>query len=114
MPHYEGRWLALFEDVDVVLCPAMPTPAFPHDHTPMATRELDIDGQNRSYFDQLAWVGPVTLNGLLATTTPIRRTDTGLPIGVRIIDGFLDDRTTIAFADMVEREFGGFTPPPML
>jgi hypothetical protein len=25
-----------------------------------------------------------------------------------------DDRTTIAFAGMVEREFGGFMPPPML
>jgi amidase len=109
-----GRWLALFEDVDVVLCPAMPTPAFPHDHTPMTKRALDIDGQNRSYFDQLTWAGPATLNGLPATTAPIGRTDTGLPIGVQIIGGFLDDRTTIAFAGMVEREFGGFTPPPML
>jgi amidase len=70
-------------------------------------------GQKRSYFDQLAWAGPATLNGLLVTTAPIRRTDTRLPTGVPIIDGFLDDRTTIAFAGMVEREFGGFTPPPM-
>jgi len=108
-----GRWLALFEDVDVVLCPAMPTPAFLHDHTPMATRELDIDGQKRSYFDQLAWAGPATLNGLPATTAPIGRTDNGLPIGVQIIGGFLDDRTTIAFAGMIEREFGSFAPPPM-
>jgi amidase len=95
------------------LCPAMPTPAFPHDHTPMATRELDIDGQKRSYFYQLAWAAPATLNGLPATTAPIGRTDSGLPIGVQIIGGFLDDRTTIAFAGMVEREFGSFTPPPM-
>ncbi|MBV8120590.1 MAG: amidase [Alphaproteobacteria bacterium] len=109
-----GRWLALFDDVDVVMCPAMPTPAFPHDHTPMAARELDIDGQKRSYFDQLAWAGPATLNGLPATTAPIGRTETGLPIGLQIIGGYLDDRTTIAFAGMVEREFGGFTPPPML
>ena len=109
-----GRWLALFEDVDVVLCPAMPTPAFLHDHTPMATRELDIDGRKRSYFDQLAWAGPATLNGLPATTAPIGRTETGLPIGVQIIGGYLNDHTTIAFAGMIEREFGGFTPPPML
>jgi amidase len=109
-----GRWLALFEDVDVVLCPAMPTPAFPHDHTPMAARQLDIDGQKRSYFDQLAWAGPATLNGLPATTAPIGCTETGLPIGAQIIGGYLDDHTTIAFAGMIEREFGGFTPPPML
>src|SRR6516164_11047299 len=98
-----GCWLALFDDVDVVLCPAMPTPAFPHDHMPMATRELAIDERKRSYSDQLAWAGPATLNGLPATTAPIGRTDTGLPIGVQIIGGFLDDRTTIAFAGMIER-----------
>jgi hypothetical protein len=32
--------------------------------------------------------------------------------GRRCIGGFLDDRTTIAFAGLIEREFGGFTPPP--
>ena len=73
-----------------------------------------IDGRKRSYFDQLAWAGPATLNGLSATTVPIGYAETGLPIGVQIIGGDLNDRTTIAFAGMVEREFGGFTPPPML
>jgi len=38
-----ARWLALFEDVDVVLCPPMPTVAFPHDHSPQFARQLDID-----------------------------------------------------------------------
>src|ERR1700730_9028842 len=109
-----GRWLALFEDVDVVLCPAIASPPFLHDHTPMATRELDIDGRKRSYFDQLAWAGPATLNGLPATTAPIGRTETGLPVGAQIIGGYMEDRTTIAFAEMIEREFGGFSPPPML
>jgi amidase len=36
-----------------------------------------------------------------------------LPIGVQILGGYLEDRTTIAFAGMIEREFGGFTPPPI-
>jgi amidase len=72
------------------------------------------NGRKRSYFDQLAWAGPATLNGLPATTAPIGRTETELPIGVQTIGGYLNDRTTIAFAEMIEREFGGFTPPPML
>ena len=55
--------------------------------------------------------GIATLNGLPATTTPIGRTDAGLPIGMQVIGGFLGDRTTLAFAGLVEREFGGFTPP---
>ena len=45
---------------------------------------------------------------------PIGHSDNGLPIGVQIIGGFLEDRTTIAFAGLVEGQFGGFTPPPGL
>jgi Asp-tRNA(Asn)/Glu-tRNA(Gln) amidotransferase A subunit family amidase len=30
-----ARWQALFQDVDVLICPPMPTPAFPHDHSPV-------------------------------------------------------------------------------
>lgn len=37
-----------------------------------------------------------------------------LPIGVQIIGGYLDDRTTMALAGLIEREFGGFTAPPGL
>jgi amidase len=106
-----GRWQALFQEVDVVLCPPMPTTAFPHDHSPRFTRKLDVDGNEIPYFDQSAWAGIATLNGLPATTMPIGHDDGGLPIGMQIIGGYLNDRTTIAFAGMIEREFGGFTPP---
>jgi amidase len=108
-----ARWQALFEDVDVVLCPTMPTAAFPHDHGPRPKRQLDIDGEKVPYGDQTAWIGVATLTGLPATAAPIGRSDSGLPIGVQIIGGYLDDRTTIAFAGLIEREFGGFVPPPI-
>jgi amidase len=64
------------------------------------------------YNDQSVWAGPAILTGLPATTIPIGRTDTGLPIGVQIIGNYLEDRTTITFAGLIEREFGGFTSPP--
>jgi amidase len=108
-----ARWLALFQEVDVVLCPPMPTVAFPHDHSPQFARTLDIDGAKVPYNDQSVWAGIATLNGLPATTMPIGHTDTGLPIGVQIIGGYLEDRTTIAFAGLIEREFGGFVAPPI-
>ena len=53
-----------------------------------------------------------TAPGLPATAAPIDRSDTGLPIGVQIVGPYLEDRTTIAFAKLMEREFGGFVPPP--
>jgi amidase len=107
-----ARWLALFQEVDIVLCPPMPTVAFPHDHSPRYARKLDIDGTQVPYFDQSVWAGIATLNGLPATTAPIGHSDNGLPIGVQIVGGYLEDYTTIAFAGLIEREFGGFGPPP--
>ena len=110
-----ARWQALFEDVDVVLCPCMPTPAFPHDHSkPQYRRQIDIDGKKVPYDDQIVWAGIATLTGLPATAAPIGRSEAGLPVGAQIIGGFLEDRTTIGFAGLVEREFGGFVPPPNL
>jgi amidase len=110
-----AAWQTLFEDVDVVVCPPMPTVAFPHDHSsPSWTRQLDIDGKKTPYDNQIAWAGIATSNGLPATTMPIGHSDNGLPIGVQIIGSYLDDNTTITFAGLVEREFGGFTPPPNL
>ena len=109
-----GRWLALFKEVDIVLCPLMPSVAFPHDHSPQYARKLDIDRTKVPYNDQSVWAGIATLNGLPATTAPIGRSDDGLPIGVQIVGGYFEDRTTIAFAELMEREFGGFSPPPNL
>jgi amidase len=70
------------------------------------------DGKDYPYFDQLVWSELATTLGLPATVAPIGRSETGLPIGVQIIGPHLEDRTTLAFAALIEREFGGFTPPP--
>jgi amidase len=53
-----------------------------------------------------------TVAGLPATVAPIDRSDGGLPIGVQIIGPYLEDRTTIRFAELIEHEFGGFVAPP--
>jgi amidase len=58
------------------------------------------------------WATIAILNGLPATTLPIGKSPEGLPIGAPLIGGFLQDRTTIALAGMIERKFGGFSAPP--
>jgi len=106
------QWRALFKEWDVVLCPPAVTPAFPHDHNrDQNSRHIEIDGKPYPYRDQSIWPGIATAPGLPATVAPIDRGDSPLPVGVQIVGPYLEDRTTIAFASLIEREFGGFTPP---
>jgi amidase len=107
------QWRALFKEWDVVLCPPAVTPAFPHDHQPdQNRREIEIDGKGYPYRDQSVWPSIATTPGLPATVAPVERSKAGLPIGVQIVGPYLEDRTTIAFAGLLEQEFGGFVPPP--
>jgi amidase len=107
------QWRELAKSFDVVLCPASPTLAFPHDHRrDQEKRRLNIDGKEIRYRNQMVWSSMATVLGLPATVAPIGHSAKGLPIGVQIIGPYLEDRTTIAFAGLVEREFGGFVPPP--
>jgi amidase len=107
------QWHALFREWDVVLCPPMATPAFPHDHSaPLSARRIEIDGKQYPYFDQLVWPEIATTPGLPATAAPIGLSESGLPIGVQIVGPYLEDLTPLAFAALLEREFGGFVPPP--
>ena len=109
----QQQWRAFFREWDVVIYPAAAIPAFPHDHSePIEARHLDIDGNAYPYYDVcFIWADPASTCGLPATAAPIDRSSAGLPIGVQIIGPYLEDRTTIAFAELLEREFGGFVPP---
>jgi amidase len=108
-----AQWRELFGTFDAVICPVMPTPAYPHDHSPeQETRRIDIDGKDYVYPDQLAWPGIATLPGLPATAIPIGLSPDGLPVGVQIVGPWLEDRTPLKLAELIEREFGGFVRPP--
>lgn len=107
------QWAALFADFDVVLAPAHGSLAFEHNADPdMAARRIVVNGEAAAYFAHLAWAGLATFPHLPATAAPIGISSGGLPIGIQIIGPYLEDRTPIAFAGMLEREFGGFVAPP--
>ncbi len=108
-----AQWRELFKGFDAVICPIMPTPAYPHDHSEdQEKRRINIDGKDYVYPDQLAWPGIATLPGLPATAIPIGFSAEGLPVGVQIVGPWLEDRTPLKLAELIEREFGGFVPPP--
>jgi len=102
------QWAQLFEAYDVVLAAPFGTTALPHHEGPdEGERQLTIDGKPARYGRQITWAAIAGLANLPATAAPIGRTAAGLPLGVQIIGPEYEDRTTIAVAGMIEREWGG-------
>ena len=106
-----GQWRVFFREFDAVLCPIMPAPAFLQDHRPdQNVRRIVVDGKEYPYVDQLVWPGVATCPGLPSTSIPLGLAD-GLPVGAQIVGPWLEDRTTLKLAELIEQAFGGFVPP---
>jgi amidase len=111
--HMRMQWAEFFREYDLLLCPAASTAAFPHDHEgDRTTRTIVVNGKRVLGVDQLFWAGYSCLVYLPATVAPIGLTPQGLPVGVQIVGPQYGDRTCIAFAKLLEREYHGFTAPP--
>jgi len=98
---FRRRWGRLFEAFDVVVAPCLGVVAFPHMDGDWTDRMFTINGEVTPFAAQLVWPGMATLANLPATAVPIGDTAGGLPIGAQIIGPYLEDRTTLAFADLI-------------
>lgn len=102
-----------FEMHDVILAPATPVAAFPHDHRPFDSRTLALsDGRRAAYRSMTQWIALATALGLPSTTVPAGITAAGLPIGVQIIGAHGADSKTLAVAQAAEDHVCGFVAPP--
>jgi amidase len=109
----QDAWDDRFRDVDVVLAPVQPVPAFPHDHRPITERSVDVDGEPRGYVDVgSAWALVFGLLHLPVTVVPVGRTAANLPVGVQIVGPRYADRTTMAVAEAALARWGGVAVPP--
>lgn len=107
------KWDDYFKNFDVLLSPAFRVAAFQHDHTDKLQRITKFNGQDQDHLDIMApWASLTTISYLPATVAPVGTTSGGLPVGVQIIGPYLEDRTPIHIAKLMEETFGGFTPPP--
>ena len=107
------QWEEFFEDWDVLLCPAAASAAFPHDHVgERHERLITVNNARVSTIDQRFWAGYSCNFYLPSTVAPLGLTPQGLPSGVQIITRGYGDYTSIRFAELLEKEYGGFTPPP--
>jgi amidase len=107
------KWADYFREVDVLLCPASPVTAFAHDHGDFFNRTLMVNNLNRSYADTMsAWAGLTCASYMPATVAPIGIARDGMPVGVQIVGPYLEDKTPIRFASLIEDLNGGFKAPP--
>jgi len=106
-------WSDWFETYDVLLCPVLPSPAFPHNQEgDMFARTLTINGEQVPYLNTVMWTGLIGVLGLPAAVPPIGRTAGGLPVGIQVVTPYLRDRDAIQVAGLFAAVAGGYEPPP--
>ncbi len=106
------KWAEFFGDWDLLLCPAASSVAFRHDHQGERwDRTIRVNGEQVPTTDQLFWAGIPGVAYLPATVAPVGLSPEGLPVGVQIVGPQYGDRSSIAFAGLVEHAYYGFVPP---
>ena len=108
-----AAWARHFDEVDVFLCPATFSPAFPHDPRPFEARTIATPEGDRPYADQAFWVAHASLPGLPAVVAPIGQTPGRLPVGIQVVGPLYEDDTAISFAGLLGEVAGGYQPPPV-
>jgi amidase len=94
-------WKKVFEQYDVLICPAFPVPAITAEEA-MAPGVM-VDGRMLAREESVGWTAMGNVARLPATVVPIGQTRDGRPLAVQIIGPYLEDRTTIAVAGMLSR-----------
>ena len=112
--HNRHNWAQFFQSFDVLLAPVAFIPAFPHlQEGNVYSRRITVDGGERDYADLLAWTTQFGYVYLPSTVVPVGWTPDGLPVGVQVVGPYLGDRSTLAFARLLESLLGGYRVPPI-
>lgn len=112
-------WKDWFTRYDLLLTPQAPVLAFEHMaegqgvHWEQIERRINVNGKPESYID-FSWQALALVADLPATCMPTARQANGLPGGLQIIGPYMEDLTTIRFAELAAQAAGGFVPPPAL
>ena len=107
-----AAWREFFRDWDVLIGPMTLDAAFEHQTGPMRERRLRIDNELVPYELNLTYPMWAIFAGQPSTAFPAGLNRAGLPLGLQAIGPYLEDRTTLRFAQLLEREWEGFRKPP--
>ena len=106
-------WSAFFRDWDVLLCPNAATAAFPQGMPGERwQRMIKVNGKDQPVTTQMWWSGIAGMVGLPGTSVPIGLSPEGLPLSVQVVGPQYGDLATIRVAQLIEREYYAFVPPP--
>ncbi|MEO8541216.1 MAG: amidase family protein [bacterium] len=108
---YRRQYREFFKDWDVLLTPMALSEAFPHNSEPFDSRTLSFDGLTVPYRLQLFYPSVATFAGQGATAFPGGFTKSGMPLGLQAVGPYLEDRTPLRFAQLIEDQRGGFVAP---
>ena len=98
---YRRAVMTFFQNFDAILCPVFDTPAPEYG-------SIETSGEGVSY------TTPYSLTDCPSVVVRCGTSDEGLPIGVQIVAAPWRDEVTLAVAGHLERELGGWSPPPSL
>ena len=108
---YRRQYREFFKSWDVLLSPMSLSVAFPHVTTPFDQRTIEFDGQKVAYRLQIVYPMLAILAGQPATAFPGGLSKAGLPLGLQALGPYLEDRTPLRFAQLIEDQRGGFVAP---
>lgn len=102
-----------FQSYNVILAPAAPTAAFPHDHRAFSRRRLNLGSAGRApYSAMMGWIALASACRLPATVVPAGLTAHGLPVGAQLIGAHGADARTLDLAQAIDEQIQPFEPPP--
>ncbi|HXY11182.1 MAG TPA: amidase family protein [Terriglobales bacterium] len=102
-----AKVFAQMQSFPVLLCPVAAIPAFRH-----GERSWKIDGTTE-YLDAWSYTAWFNLLGTPAVAVPVSLSGEGLPIAVQISARPWQEEAVLAIAEVVEKECGGWNPPPI-
>jgi len=89
-------FIDVFNDVDIILLPTSPTPAFrlgEHIDDPISMYLSDI------------FTTPISLAGVPAMSIPVGQTSADLPIGLQLVANFFQEETILRLSHFIEQNF---------
>ncbi len=107
-----AAWRTFFEGWDVLVCPTALDAAFRHQTGDQSDRTLTMDDREVPYMLNIVYPMWAIFTGQPATAFPAGHSSAGLPLGLQAIGPYLEDRTTMRFAQLLEREWYSFERPP--